>query len=68
MSDSPLIKIENLNVDFPLGRTLFGKPPMLRAVNAVSIEIMHRKFFGLVGESGSGKTTLGLAILLAAPI
>ena len=68
MSDSPLIKIENLNVDFPLGRALFGKPPMLRAVNDVSIEIMPRKFFGLVGESGSGKTTLGRAILRAAPI
>ncbi len=68
MSDHPVIKVENLNVDFPLGRALFGKPPMLRAVNDVSLEIMPRKFFGLVGESGSGKTTLGRAMLRAAPI
>ena len=68
MSDHPVIKVENLNVDFPLGRALFGKPPMLRAVNDVSLEIMPRKFFGLVGESGSGKTTLGRAMLRATPI
>ena len=68
MSENPLIKVENLNVDFPLGRSLFGKPPMLRAVNDVSLEIMPKTFFGLVGESGSGKTTLGRAILRAAPI
>ena len=68
MSENPLIKVENLNVDFPLGRSLFGKPPILRAVNDVSLEIMPRTFFGLVGESGSGKTTLGRAILRAAPI
>ena len=68
MSENPLIKVENLNVDFPLGRSFFGKPPMLRAVNDVSLEIMPKTFFGLVGESGSGKTTLGRAILQAAPI
>jgi len=68
MTETPLIKIENLNVEFPLGRTLFGKPPMLRAVNDVSLDIMPGQFYGLVGESGSGKTTLGRAILRAVPI
>jgi oligopeptide/dipeptide ABC transporter ATP-binding protein len=68
MTETPLIKIKNLNVEFTLGRTLFGKPPMLRAVNDVSLEIMPGQFYGLVGESGSGKTTLGRAILRAVPI
>ena len=68
MTEKPLISIKNLNVEFPIGRTLFGKPPMLRAVNNVSLEIMPGLFYGLVGESGSGKTTLGRAILRAVPI
>jgi len=66
--DKPLIQVENLNVEFALGRTWLGKPPMLRAVNDVSLDIMPGQFFGLVGESGSGKTTLGRAILRAVPI
>ena len=53
---------------FPLGRQLFGSPPVVRAVDDVSLEIPKGSFFGLVGESGSGKTTLGRAILKAAPI
>ncbi len=68
MTEKPLIKINKLNVEFPLGRTLFGTPPMLRAVNYVSLEILPGQFYGLVGESGSGKTTLGRAILRAVPI
>ena len=62
------ISVRNLSVHFPLGRQLFGSPPVVMAVDDVSLEIPKGSFFGLVGESGSGKTTLGRAILKAAPI
>ena len=68
MTETPLVHIENLSVEFPLGRKLLGKPPMLKAVNGVSMDIMPGQFYGLVGESGSGKTTLGRAILNAVPL
>lgn len=65
---TPLVRIENLTVAFPLGRKLFGPAPTLKAVKDVSLDIPKGSFVGLVGESGSGKTTLGRAILKAAPI
>ncbi len=65
---TPLVRIEDLTVAYPLGRRLLGAPPMLRAVKNVSLDIPRGSFVGLVGESGSGKTTLGRAILRAAPI
>ena len=68
MTETPLVHIENLNVEFALGRKLLGRPPMLKAVNGVSMDIMPGQFYGLVGESGSGKTTLGRAILKAVHI
>ncbi|MDF0600563.1 ATP-binding cassette domain-containing protein [Psychromarinibacter sp. C21-152] len=64
----PLVSLDTLSVHYPLGRRLFGKPPVLKAIDKVSLDIPRGSFFGLVGESGSGKTTLGRAILRAAPI
>lgn len=64
----PVVSVEELEVHYPLGRRLLGKPPILKAINGVSLNIPRGSFFGLVGESGSGKTTLGRAILKAAPI
>ncbi len=62
------ISIRDLEVHFPLGRRLFGPPPVLKAVAGITLDIPRGAFFGLVGESGSGKTTLGRATLAAAPI
>ena len=63
----PLIKTENLSVEFPLGGSIFNKRS-IKAVDNVSIEIPKGAFVGVVGESGSGKTTLGRALLNAVPI
>ncbi|MEM7426127.1 MAG: ATP-binding cassette domain-containing protein [Pseudomonadota bacterium] len=68
MTTPPLIKVDNVSTHYPLGRRLFGDPPVLKAVDQVSFEIPKGTFVGLVGESGSGKTTIGRAMLRAAPI
>ena len=65
---APTLQIKDLNVQYPLGKRLFAKTPMLSAVQGVSLDIPHGSFFGLVGESGCGKSTLGRATLNAAPI
>ena len=58
-SDEPLLQVEDLVVDFPLGQS--GQ--VVRAVSGVTFDLMPGETLGLVGESGCGKTTTGRAIL-----
>tara|TARA_B110000263_G_C15180654_1_gene451376 strand:+ start:153 stop:830 length:678 start_codon:yes stop_codon:yes gene_type:complete len=37
---------------------IYEGPPLVKAINGVSIEIQDKEFVAIVGESGSGKTTL----------
>jgi peptide/nickel transport system ATP-binding protein len=56
MSDA-LLKIENLQIDYPIA---IGT---VHAVRGVSLEVKKGETLGIVGESGSGKSTMGLAVL-----
>jgi oligopeptide/dipeptide ABC transporter ATP-binding protein len=60
----PLVKLENLTKNFPVGKSFFGRSRhYVRAVDKFSLEISAGESFGLVGESGSGKSTIGRCIL-----
>jgi peptide/nickel transport system ATP-binding protein len=57
----PLLRIENLSVDFSTG----GK--LSHAVRNISLEINKGEILALVGESGSGKSVTSLSILQLLP-
>lgn len=61
MSDSSIIQVRNLSVEF---RTDEGN---VKAVKNISFDIPRGKTVGLVGESGSGKSVSSLAIMRLIP-
>lgn len=59
-----VLEVNNLTVQFPIKKNLFGKPvKFFNAVDDVSFKVNQGDIVGLVGESGCGKTTLGRSIL-----
>jgi peptide/nickel transport system ATP-binding protein len=57
MSDTPLLKVENLKTQF------FTEAGTVRAVDGVSFTVERGEIVGLVGESGAGKSVAVRSIL-----
>ena len=66
---TPLLRIENLHVHFPIREGfLMQHQTLVKAVNGLGFILNRGDVFGLVGESGCGKTTLGRAVVGLAPV
>lgn len=55
------LRLQNVQVSFPVGRELF------RAVDDISLTLLPGLFYAIVGESGCGKSVLGQAMLHSLP-
>ena len=58
-SEDALLRVENLVVEFPVGRTGLK----VNAVSGISLDVLRGETLGLVGESGRGKSTTGRAMM-----
>lgn len=66
---SPLLRVENLKVYYPIKQGLLRRTVGYnKAVDGISFDVYKGQTLGLVGESGCGKTTTGRAILRLLPI
>ena len=58
-----LLRVENLTMEFPVGRTGLK----VHAVSGISFDVLEGETLGLVGESGCGKSTTGKALIHLPP-
>jgi ABC-type glutathione transport system ATPase component len=67
-ADGPLLKVEDLVVDYSRRSRFSRQQPKPPAVDRVSFSVEPGSFVALVGESGSGKSSIANAVLGLAPI
>lgn len=60
---SVILQASGLCQRYTTGKSLFGKPSTVTAVDGIDLEIRQGEIVGVVGESGSGKSTLGRMLL-----
>lgn len=63
MADQSLIDVQNLVIQFAVGRG--GARRYITPVDNVSFKIAEREVLAVVGESGSGKSTIGRTLVRA---
>jgi ABC-type oligopeptide transport system ATPase subunit len=61
-ADPDLLRLEGLQVHFPIRGGWGRKAGAVRAIDGIDLSIRRGEVLGLVGESGSGKTTTGRVI------
>lgn len=57
MHEASLLKIDNLSISFPYGKS------HLQVVSGVDLEVTQGEIVGILGESGSGKTVTATSII-----
>lgn len=59
----PVLKVEGLNVSYPVSRSFLQPPASLQAVRDIDLVANSAQTIGVVGESGSGKSSLARAVI-----
>ncbi|HNX31721.1 MAG TPA: ABC transporter ATP-binding protein [Holophaga sp.] len=64
MSTDPILNLDNIHVDFPVGSDWRGRPKQyVHALNGIDLAVWKGETLGIVGESGCGKSTLAQVLM-----